>query len=410
MAGSNNKLIRPPPETSLQQEIAMTDIAEARSKIDAIDTAILELLQKRNSAVVSIAENKYRNGIPVKNQERESLHLQELLAKAEAMGISPALTAQLFTAIFTDSRSRQMSLIHGLDASKGGTLEKIRVSYLGTRGSYSYHATHKFYHPVESRLVERGCATFQEIISSVENDEADCGILPIENTSSGCINEVYDLLQNARVHITGELTYNINHGVLAAAPTALSRIKTVYSHAQPIQQCSQWLHKNLPEAIFKTTSATTEAMEIVAGLKSPEAVAIGCEDSAPLYGLTPLFSNIANQKVNITRFIVIGKEEITVPVTITAKTSLTFTTQNRPGALVRVLEVFSKRNINIVKLESRPRIGNREGLIWAETFYADVIANTETAVLQDALRQLRDVTGDVKILGCYPATAIPDEA
>ena len=162
--------------------------------------------------------------------------------------------------------------------------------------------------------------------------------------------------------------------------------------------------------MIKTTSATTEAMEIVAGLGSPEAVAIGCEDSAPLYGLSPLFSNIANQKVNITRFIVIGKDGITVPAAITAKTSLTFTTQNRPGALVKVLEVFSKRNINIVKLESRPRIGNREGLIWAETFYADVIANTETAVLQDALRQLKEVTGEVKILGCYPATAIPDEA
>ena len=180
----------------------MTDIADARSEIDAIDTAILDLLQKRNSAVVRIAENKYRNGIPVKNLERESIHLHDLLAKAEDRGVSPALTAKLFAEIFADSRTRQMSLIHGLDASKGGTLEKIRVSILGTWKSYSYHATHKFYRPVESRLVEKGCATFQEIISDVENGKADCGILPIENTSSGCINEVYHLLQNARVHIT----------------------------------------------------------------------------------------------------------------------------------------------------------------------------------------------------------------
>ena len=392
------------------KEHAMTDIAAARNEIDAIDTAILDLLQKRNSAIIKIAAEKYRDGAPVKNQERESAHLLELLKIAEEKGVSPSLVTRIYQEIFADSRTRQLSYIHSLDAADGNAAKKIRVSYLGLKGSYSYLATHKFFRAAESRLLEKSCSSFQEIISDVENAAADCGVLPIENTSSGCINEVYDLLQNAKVHITGELTYHINHGILMAVPTDLSRIKTVYSHPQPIQQCSRWLLENLPHAEIKNATSTTEAMELVASLKSPEIAAIGSGEEAPLYGLTQLCGGIANQKVNITRFIVIMRESIMVPPAITAKTSLTFTTENRPGSLIKVLEVFSSRNINIVKLESRPRIENREGLIWAETFYADVIASTESALMQEALHKLKEVTGEVKILGCYPATAIPDEA
>jgi chorismate mutase/prephenate dehydratase len=132
-------------------------------------------------------------------------------------------------------------------------------------------------------------------------------------------------------------------------------------------------------------------------------VAIGCEESGLIYKLNAIQRNIANQKHNITRFIVVGKQEVCVPNDALAKTSIIFSTENKPGALVNVLNVFSKHNINICKLQSRPRSPNdtKNNAIWAETFYADIQINTNSTLMQNILKELQSFTGFVKILGCY---------
>lgn len=122
-----------------------------------------------------------------------------------------------------------------------------------------------------------------------------------------------------------------------------------------------------------------------------------------MYNEFAIYRNIANQKNNITRFIVISTNAVSVPSNVEAKTSITFTTENKPGALVKVLKLFSENNINMVKLQSRPRSPHaKNNCIWAETFYMDIIANADSALMHKVIRELKTVTGEIKILGCYP--------
>jgi chorismate mutase/prephenate dehydratase len=149
-------------------------------------------------------------------------------------------------------------------------------------------------------------------------------------------------------------------------------------------------------------------MDTVRKLDRDDCAAIGCREAGALYSLKAIHGNIANQKRNITRFIVISMSNIIVPPDIEAKTSITFTTENTPGSLVRVLNVFSSHNINVVKLQSRPRIqnnlDNEPRGVWDETFYADILINVNTPLMTDLMAELRQVTGSIRVLGCYAAS------
>ncbi|MGN1394157.1 MAG: prephenate dehydratase domain-containing protein [Succinivibrionaceae bacterium] len=386
----------------------MTDIVQIRNKINEIDNEIIELLAEREKAILQVAEYKYDNGIPVKDKEREEAHLKEMLDRAVQKGVSTQLVADLVNSIYKTSVAKQISYINGLYCTKGLGNNDIKVSFLGNKGTYSHLATYKYFSAFKNKIIERNCKSFDEIVNAVENEEVTCGIIPIENTSSGCINEVYDILQDAKVYIIGELTLPIDHCLLTAVPTDLSQIEEVYSHPQPISQCLIWLHNNLPNVKFKACSSTAEAMEIVENLQSPKVVAIGSEMGGEIFNEKPLYRNIANQKVNVTRFIVIGKSKIIVPENVIAKTTLIFTTENKPGSLVKVLSIFSKNNINISKLQSRPRSPSslERNTIWAETFYIDIMVNSESLLMQNILLELKEVTGYVRVLGCYVADTV----
>ena len=210
-----------------------------------------------------------------------------------------------------------------------------------------------------------------------------------------------DILQLTKASIVGEVFYKIKHSVLGIPTCDPSKIKRVYSHPQPITQCSRWLKEHLPQVEITYTNSTSEAMQIVSQLNDPEAVAIACEDSAPLYGLHPLYSNLANNKRNYTRFIVLSLTPIKAPQNLPAKTSLLFSTKKYvPGSLIAVLNEFSRHELNLTKLNSRPReIAQSE--TWEEIFYADVQANLDTAVMQSIIEKLKELTGSLKILGCY---------
>lgn len=379
----------------------MTDIVEIRNRINEIDNQIIELLAQRNEQAIKVAEFKYENARPVKDSARELAHTSELMQRAEALGVSPSLVSTLYDSIYSYSVADQIAHVNKLSVTHGNDYQKLKIAFLGDKGTYSYLATYKYFKAFGNNIEEKNCKSFLEIINSVEQGIADYAVIPIENTSTGCINEVYDLLQDAKVHIVGELTYPIEHCLLSVVPTDLSKIKTVYAHPQPLSQCSNWLQANLPNAELKPCSSSSAAMKVVQELSSEEAVAIGCEASGKIYNEIPLFSKIANQKLNVTRFIVVAANSISVPKDIPAKTSIIFTTDNKPGALVEVLQIFSKRGINIVKLQSRPRspsdISDRSA--WAEMFYADIQSNVDTVLMQTILKELEGVTGIIKVLG-----------
>ncbi|ENO9310532.1 bifunctional chorismate mutase/prephenate dehydratase, partial [Klebsiella pneumoniae] len=303
---------------------------------------------------------------------------------------------RLFQLIIEDSVLTQQTLLQQ-------HLNKInphsaRVAFLGPKGSYSHLAARQYAARHFEQFIESGCAKFADIFNQVETGQADYAVVPIENTSSGGINDVYDLLQHTSLSIVGELTIPIDHCVLVSTSTDADKIQTVYSHPQPFQQCSQYLSR-YPHWKIEYTESTSAAMEKVARANSPAVAALGSEAGGALYGLQVLEHCQANQTQNITRFLVLARKAVNVSDQVPAKTTLLMATGQQAGALVEALLVLRNHNLIMTKLESRPIHGNP----WEEMFYLDIQANLDSLPMRKALKELADITRSMKVLGCYPS-------
>lgn len=376
------------------------ELEELREKITTLDSNLLELLAKRQKYTNSVAETKIRNHIPVRDHLREEQLLIRLIKNGQEFGLDPHYVTQIFHVIIEDSVLNQQALLADR-ANPGSSLPLNRVAFLGDRGSYSYLATQKYFSRRPGELMEIGCKSFGEIVKKVETNEADYAVLPIENTSSGSINEVYDQLQHTSLSIIGELTHPIKHAMLVATDTELSKIKTLYAHPQVFAQCSHFLAE-LGNVEVKPCDSTSAAMIKISELCSDSVAAIGSEAGGGLYGLTAIKSNLANQKENHSRFIVVARNSVKVPLQVPAKTALVMSTVQKSGALVEALLVLKANQINMTKLESRPITGNP----WEEMFYIDVEGNVQDGPMQKALEELKATTRYFKVLGCYPSEEI----
>lgn len=381
----------------------MTDnpLLVLRERISALDLKLLALLAERRELAIEVGKTKLHSHRPIRDKERERDLLDALIAAAKPYDLDGFYVTRLFQLIIEDSVLTQQALLqHQLNPV---SQHSARIAFLGPKGSYSHLAARQYAARHFDRLIECGCQKFQDIFAQVETGQADYAILPIENTSSGSINEVYDLLQHTSLSIVGELTNPINHCVLVAGDSDLSQIETVYSHPQPFQQCSQFLNR-FPHWKIEYTESTAAAMEKVAKLNSPKVAALGSEAGGALYGLQVLEHNLANQQQNITRFIVLARKAIDVSEHVPAKTTLIMATGQQSGALVEALLVLRDNGIIMTKLESRPINGNP----WEEMFYIDVQANLRADAMQKALRDLAPITRSLKVLGCYPSdTVVP---
>jgi chorismate mutase/prephenate dehydratase len=377
-----------------EQQYSLDDI---RKNVSRIDNEIIKLLAERRQLSLEVAKSKIETAKPVRDQTREQELLLRLIETGKREQLDAQYVTQIFHAIIEDSVLFQQAYLQKL--TNPDSLQPVaRVSFLGAKGSYSNLASRNYFSKKQTKLVEISCSTFRDVLSVVETGNADYGVLPIENTSSGSINEVYDLLQHTSLSIVGEITQPIEHCLLTAVDTSLDHIDTLYSHPQPHQQCSEYLH-SMGNITQEYCSSTAEAMKMVAELKQPNVAAIGNASSGELYGLTPLKTNIANQQENFTRFIVVARKPVEVTSLIPAKTTLIMSTAQKAGSLVECLLVLRNLNINMTKLESRPVIGNP----WEEMFYVDVEVNLKSDVMQEALEELTRLTRFIKVLGCYPS-------
>lgn len=376
----------------------MTDnpLLVLRKRISALDLKLLALLAERRELAVEVGKTKLHSHRPIRDKERERDLLDALIAAAKPYDLDGFYVTRLFQLIIEDSVLTQQSLLQ--NQLNQVSQHSARIAFLGPKGSYSHLAARQYAARHFDQLVECGCQKFQDIFTQVETGQADYAILPIENTSSGSINDVYDLLQHTSLSIVGELTNPIDHCVLVASETDLAQIETVYSHPQPFQQCSQFINR-YPHWNIEYCESTAAAMEKVAKLNSPKAAALGSEAGGALYGLQVLEHNLANQQQNITRFIVLTRKAIEVSEQVPAKTTLIMATGQQSGALVEALLVLRENGIIMTKLESRPINGNP----WEEMFYIDVQANLRSESMQKALRDLTPITRSLKVLGCYPS-------
>ena len=217
-----------------------TALDAVRKRITELDSQLLTMLAERRQLTNEVAETKIRHDIPVRDVKREEQLLFRLIKEGKNVGLDPHYVTQVFHVIIEDSVLNQQAML-AEHANPGSTLPLNRVAFLGDKGSYSYLATQKYFSRRPGELVEMGCQSFAEIVQKVEKSEADYAVLPIENTTSGSINEVYDQLQHTQLSIIGELTHPIRHSLLVSQDTAIANIKTLYAHPQVFAQCSHFL-------------------------------------------------------------------------------------------------------------------------------------------------------------------------
>lgn len=376
---------------------ASQDLQDIRKQINQIDNQLLALLAERRALAKAVANSKIAQDKPVRDTGREEQMLIALIDKGAELELDGYFVKQVFQTIIEDSVLHQQALLQQHINLPNGHQTINRVAYLGSQGSYSNLACHKYFSRFPGELKAMGCSSFAEIIEKVEHKHADYGILPIENTSSGSINDVYDLLQHTDLSIVGELTHPINHCMVSAVPTNLERVKTLYAHPQVYAQCSHFLTQ-FHDVEIVHCEASSAAFEAIQQDTTGTVAALGSGEGARLYGLQIIAEALANQKKNYSRFIVLASRAIDVASQVPAKTTWIMSTEQTPGALVDSLLILKQHDVNMTKLESRPITGNP----WEEMFYVDVEGNIRDANMQRALDELQQTTRYLKVLGCYP--------
>ncbi|WP_206483512.1 chorismate mutase [Thalassotalea sp. G2M2-11] len=385
------------------------DLNKIREKITQLDQQLLALFAERRALTLNVAKSKALQVRPVRDQQREQELLIRLIKQGKEYGLDAHYVTSVFQTIIEDSVLNQQAYLQTL-ANPNIEMPTVSVAFLGDKGSYSYLASHRYFSRRAEKIIEYGCQSFADIMQQVESGHVDYGMLPIENTSSGSINEVYDVLQHTNLSIVGEITQPIEHCLLTAVNTRLDKITTIYAHGQPFTQCSNFLDKQ-DNIRIEYCESTADAMAKVYELQDPSVAVIGSEEGGHLYQLHALEKSIANQSENHSRFILVARKPVDVAEQIPAKTAIILATGQTPGALVECLLVLKNKGINMCKLESRPI----QGRPWEEMFYLDVEANTKQLALQEAINEITPLTNFIKVLGCYPIehispTSVPSDA
>lgn len=271
------------------------------------------------------------------------------------------------------------------------------VAFQGEHGAFSEEASRQHFGAEADTLP---CHAFEDIFAAVEEGRADFGALPVENSVAGSINKAYDLLLDHDLKVWGEILLRVRHNLLALPGVTLDQITTVRSHPQALAQCERFLNRHGWQAVpwYDTAGSAKE----LAAAPAPGVAVIASKLAAEIYGLEILVAGIEDLAFNYTRFFVVGRGD--PPFNARAKTSLVFATAHAPGALVACLNEFASRGINLTKLESRPR-RNRP---WHYVFYLDFEGHWQDETCRAALVGLLARAAFVKLLGSYPAAALPD--
>jgi chorismate mutase/prephenate dehydratase len=371
----------------------LTDSAleQLRQAIDHIDIELLNLLAKRSQYCNQVGEHKVSANLQTRDLDREKDLIQKKITLGKQLGLNEFFVHQLFDLIIEQSVKHQYQM-----KIKAKNPDKPRVAYLGDQGSYSHQALNKYFSQRSSAPTPFAYKTFKDILTSVQDNTMDIGILPIENTTSGAILEVYDLLQGSGIHIIGEEILEIRH-CLVGHKHSHHQISTVLGHPQAITQCNDLIQSNSDWTI-EYCASSADALEQVIKRNEPGVVAVANEFAAELYQLDVRKSNTANNRNNFTRFIVIGKQSDHIPEEVPCKVSIVFATRQNPGALADVLNELKQQSIVLTKLQSRP-VPEKP---WEELFYADLEGHLHDPKLKQAIKHSEEHCQYLKILGCYP--------
>lgn len=371
------------------------DLEQLRSAITHLDSEILNIFAQRRQLSLQVATYKMAHGRQIRDERQEKKLLTQLVDKGMEFGIAPNTTLTLFHSIIEDSVRSQYDFFLKAQQASGTKITKVAV--LGEPESYSHIALKNHFATKSQQLETLHCHSFMQIFKEIDNGAVDLGIVPIENTTSGNITEIFDLLAEYRLKIVGEEKLKVRHCLVGTEQASVETLKDVYSHPQAIAQCKKFFLEH-PHIQSHFRSSSSSAIKLVAEYQNPSIGAIASEQAAEQSGLKVLSYAINNYQENYTRFLLIAKNEIKVPSAIPAKTTLAFETGQQPGALLDCLQVLKNHQINMSKLESRP-IPTQP---WHERFYIDLEGNSDDDNMTQALKELMTLTNNLQSLGCYP--------
>ncbi|MFR8028023.1 prephenate dehydratase [Eisenbergiella massiliensis] len=373
------------------------DLGDLRKQIDSVDEQIVSLYEERMDICKHVAEVKIETGKKVFDRERE----KEKIARVKFLthnDFNRTGIGELFEQIMSMSRKLQYQLL----AEKGsmGRLpfigvdslvdDRVRVVFQGAEGAYSQAAMHQYFgEEVNSFHVD----TFRDACCAIEEGSADFAVLPIENSTAGIVNEIYDLLVEFENYIVGEQIIRIEHCLLGVPGTRMEDIRTVFSHPQSLMQSARflaehdWKQISLPNNAFAARKVAQEG--------DCTQAAIASEYAGKVYGLEVLKKPVNQSETNSTRFIIITNQKIFRK--DAKKVSICFEIAHESGSLYHMLSHFIYNNLNMTKIESRPI----EGRNWEYRFFVDFDGNLADSAVKNALRGLRDEAQNMRILGNY---------
>ncbi len=266
-----------------------------------------------------------------------------------------------------------------------------RIAFLGPKGTFSQAAVQQHFGG-DAQLLE--CASIDDVFAAVAAGSAEYGVVPVENSTEGAINNTQDCLIESRLFIVGEEIVQIEHNLMVQPGGSRQQIHTIASHKQSLAQCRRWLQVNFPSISQRECASNAEAAKLA--LADPSVAAIAGAIAADTYGLEILERAIQDQHHNSTRFLVLANAR--TESTGRDKTSILVYTENKPGALFRVLEPFESMQISLTKIETRP--SKKEA--WEYVFFIDFEGHRNDPVVQRLFEKLATCTAEVKLLGSYP--------
>ncbi len=354
----------------------MKKLKTLRNKIDKIDNEILKHLNDRAQLSIDVGKIKSESAKPKFSPTRERQVYGRLIRLNKGKG---PLLDKTIEAVYREIMSGSLAL-----------QTTYKIAYLGPEATFTHIAAlKKFGHSLE--YLE--CDSIKDVFTEVERDRASYGVVPIENSTEGAVNHTLDMFVDSNLKICSEAYLPIHHNLVSKLKK-VSSIKTIYSHQQVFAQCRNWLEKNMPKAkLVPVTSTTIAAMYATLGRNR---AAIASNLAAERYGLNILARSIEDSSHNITRLLIIGKQDERR--TGRDKTSVLFSMKDKSGALHNALVPFKKNGINLTKIESRPS----KKKAWRYYFFVDMQGHIADKKVAKALQQLKKSCSFLKVLGSYP--------
>ena len=379
------------------------DLNEIRDKIDKVDDQIIELFAQRMELSNEVAQYKRAKGIPVIDMTRERDKRNKIFEKSpkEVRDYLP----QLYSVVFELSRSYQnrlngvgnelvQSIQEAIDTTPKLFPANISVACQGCEGANSQIACDRLIHGAKIMYFE----DFEGVFAAIDTGFCKYGVIPIENSLAGSVNQVYDLMQRHQFHIVRSVRQKIDHNLLVKPGVKFEEIREIYSHPHALSQCSAFL-SSLKDVKALPSQNTAVAAQMVATSERRDIAALASRACIKLYGLECLKPAVQDKDNNYTRFICISKDLQIFPGA--DRTSLMVSVSHEPGSLYRILSRFYALNVNLIKLESRP-LPDRD---FEFMFYFDVEASVHDPRFKQLIAELQGVCESFTYLGSYSETS-----